>query len=134
MFNSKTIKEARKKRDEILNDYSDVAEKAMEILDDGFDDSMTVMMLPEEMRRPLRTSNAAERLNAELKRRAVVIKIFPNQASVLRLMGSVAIDYHETMSQKKPLFYNTSMMKISENTRKELIVLAHEQKSKARAA
>jgi transposase-like protein len=106
----------------------------MEILDDGFDDSMTVMMLPEEMRRPLRTSNAAERLNAELKRRAVVIKIFPNQASVLRLMGSVAIDYHETMSQKKPLFYNTSMMKISENTRKELIVLAHEQKSKARAA
>lgn len=134
MFNSKTIKEARKKRDEILNDYSDVAEKAMEILDDGFDDSMTVMMLPEEMRRPLRTSNAAERLNAELKRRAVVIKIFPNQASVLRLMGSVAIDYHEMMSQKKPLFYNTSMKKISENTRKELIVLAHEQKSKARAA
>ena len=134
MFSSQTLKEARMRCNEILRDYSDIAEKAMEILDNGFDDSMTVMMLPKEMRQQLRTSNAAERMNRELKRRANVIKIFPNQASVIRLMGSVTIEYNEMMLQKRKLFYKTSMSKITDTTRKELVELAHEQKRRDSAA
>ena len=127
MFNCATAGEARKRRDEIINDYSDVAENAMEILDNGFEDSMTVMALPREMQRPLRTSNIMERLNRELKRRSDVIGTFPNNDSVTRLMGSVAIDYNETLSIKRKLFYSTSMSKIAEETRLELIKLAHTQ-------
>lgn len=134
MFNCETLVEARKRRDEILSDYSDIAEKAMEILDNGFEDAMTIMMLPEEMHRPLRTSNVVERLNGELKRRSGVIKIFPNAASVLRLMGSVTIEYHEAQLQKRKLFYNTSLSKISQQTRDRLITLAAEQYKRALAA
>jgi putative transposase len=54
----------------------------MEVLDDGFEDAMTVMMLPETMRRPLRTTNIVERENAELDRRYRVIRIFPNDGSM----------------------------------------------------
>lgn len=95
MFNQKTIEAARKKRDEIIAEYGDVAEKAMECLDSGFETAMTVMIFPESMRRYLRTSNHLERLNRELKRRSNVIGIFPNAASLNRLMGSVLLEHNE---------------------------------------
>lgn len=97
MFNSTDLKEARKKRDEIMNDYQDIAGAAMECLDNGFESAMTVMYLPKTMRRSLRTSNRIERLNRELKRRSSAIGVFPNGASVLRLMGAVLLELHEKM-------------------------------------
>ena len=95
MFNSKTIEEARTKKDEIIRDYKDIAEKAMNCLDEGFEDAMTVMVFPEKMRRELRTSNHIERLNKELKRRSNVIGVFPNQESLIRLMGSVLLERND---------------------------------------
>ena len=67
LFNSGTIEAARAKRDEILAEYQDVAEAAMKCLEEGFEDSMTVMTLPAGMRKYFRTSNHIERLNRELR-------------------------------------------------------------------
>ena len=92
MFNCRRIEDARKKRDEIIDEYSDVAESAMKILDEGFEDAMTIMTLPLTLRRYFRTSNHIERLNRELKRRSSVIGVFPNADSLLRLMGSVLLN------------------------------------------
>ena len=104
MFNASTIDEARSIRDEIISDYTPVAAKAVDILDKGFEDAMTVMQLPEWMRTKLRSSNWIERLNREFKRRSDVIQIFPNAASILRLMGAVAIEYNDQMSMKQHVF------------------------------
>lgn len=104
MFNCKTIQEARRKRDSIISDYRDVAESAMSCLDDGFESAMTVMVLPENLRRYFRTSNHIERVNLELKRRSKVIGVFPNEASLLRLMGSVLIELNETAQGRKAIF------------------------------
>lgn len=134
MFNCSTVAEAQKRRDEIIDDYTEVAEKAMELLDNGFEDSMTIMALPKEMQRPLRTSNLIERLNGELKRRSNVIKVFPNPASIVRLMGSVTIKYNEMLAGKRKLFYSTSMGKISDQTKVELKILAHSQAQQIKVA
>ena len=134
MFNCETLTDARKRYREILDDYSDVAEKSVEILDNGFEDAMTIMMLPKEMQRPLRTSNPVERLNGELKRRSDVIKIFPNAASVLRLMGAVTIEYHEVLSGRRKIFNNTSLSKITQQTRDQLAKLARSQYKRVQAA
>ena len=64
----------------------------MECLDEGFESSMTAMMLPSGLYRSCRTFNAIERINRELKRRSKVIGIFPNEASVIRLMGCVLME------------------------------------------
>ena len=98
------MEEARKIKTEIVRDYEDVAEKAMQILEDGIEDSMTAMCLPEHIRIVLRTTNILERLNRELKRRSDVIQVFPNSASVLRLMGAVTMEYSEGQSTKQRIF------------------------------
>ena len=46
MFNCKTIDEARKRKDAIIADYKDIAEEAMNCLDEGFESAMSVMVLP----------------------------------------------------------------------------------------
>ena len=112
MFNASTIDEARSIRDEIISDYSSVAAKAVDILDKGFEDSMTVMHLPERLRVKLRSSNWIERLNREFKRRSDVIQIFPNAASVLRLMGAIAIEYNDQMSMKPRVFAEKTFNRI----------------------
>ena len=112
MFNAGTIDEARNIRDEIIRDYRPVAAGAVEILDKGFEDAMTVMQLPEWMRTKLRTSNWIERLNREFKRRSDVIQIFPNAESILRLMGAVAIEYNDHLSMKQRVFSEKTFNRI----------------------
>lgn len=92
MFSAETVEEARRLRDGIVDEYSDVCPKAMEILDSGFEDSMTVMAFPRVYRIPLRTTNYLERENREIRKRESVIGIFPNKESALRLIGAVLLD------------------------------------------
>lgn len=74
----------------------------MKTLEEGFDDATAVLNLPTKYRRRLRTTNALERLNQELRRRERVIRIFPNQESVIRLLGALLCEHSERwMSGRK---------------------------------
>lgn len=134
MFTAKTIEEARKRRDEIINDYKDVAEKAMEILDEGFEDAMTVMQLSEGMRVSLRTTNYIERENGELGRRSDVIRIFPNVASLNRLMGAVLMERHDIMGTRNALFTKKKCIETINEIGPKLIKIAQEQVKLLKAA
>ena len=128
MFNCKSTAEARKVRDRIAEEYRDVAESAVVCLDEGFESSMTVMLLPAGLRRYYRTSNHIERLNKELKRRSKVIGIFPNEDSLLRLMGSVLIEVHEAMQVGRAIFSKDSLAALMKSAvPAQLIVIAGEQ-------
>lgn len=127
MFSAETIEKAREKRDEIINDYKDVAERSVSILDEGFEDAMTVMQLPIEFRKPLRTSNYMERENAELKKRSKVIKIFPNTKSLSRIMGAVLMERHDTMSTRRPLFSRIKYAISIQKAKPKLTAIAEEQ-------
>lgn len=73
----------------------------MECLDSGFESAMTVMVLPTPLRKYHRTSNHMERLNLELKRRSRVIGVFPNDESIIRIMGSLLMKMHEASIASK---------------------------------
>ena len=129
MFNCKTIAEARKICDRIMDDYRDVAESAVACLDEGSESSMTVMLLPAWLRRFYRTSNQIERLNKELKRRSKVIGVFPNEDSVMRLMGSVLIERHDAMLAGRAVFSKESLASLlKSDVPAKLIVIAEEQR------
>ena len=50
---------------------------------------------PVEHRRRLRTTNALERINMELKRRTRVAGLFPNEASLLRLVSALLAETND---------------------------------------
>jgi len=127
MYHSDTVEEARARRDSIIDEYSEVAPKAMECLDNGFEDAMTVMVLPEGFRRYLRTSNHLERLNKELKRRSKVIGVFPNQGSLNRIIGSVLIELNDVYSLEQKITVGKKALNQLEDYTSKLISIAKEQ-------
>lgn len=128
MYNAPSIEKARAIRDRIINDYNDVAPAAMECLDNGFESIMTVMVLPENVRRFHRTSNHLERLNREVKRRADVIGVFPNTESIIRLIGSVLMEINEAYSKKATSGYPRDTSLNLRSCITELQAIAAEQK------
>ena len=133
MFNCATLEEARARRDEIVADYSELAPKAVECLDRGFDDAMTAMELPADMRRCTRTSNYLERLNREVKRRSKVVGVFPNAASIERLVGAVLMEENARWAQMNRLYYKPSCAEL-EAKREVLVDIARMQRQLRLAA
>lgn len=68
-----------------------LADWAAEALPEGF----AVFDLPVAHRRRLRTGNAVEVVNREIRRRTRVATLFPNEASCLRLVTAVAMEISE---------------------------------------
>ncbi|WZL80345.1 IS256 family transposase [Vallitaleaceae bacterium 9-2] len=98
IYNAISLQEARRLMKETLQTFEEKAPKSMIVLEEGFDDIMAVMELPEKYRKRLRTSNSIERLNEEIRRRDRVIRIYPNEASAIRLIGALLIEQDEKWS------------------------------------
>jgi putative transposase len=62
---------------------------AADLLEDFSEDVLAHMHFPKEYRRRLHSTNTVERLHMEIKRRTRVIGIFPNRASLLRMVGTL---------------------------------------------
>ena len=64
-------------------------------LEKNVPESLAVFTLPEEHRKRLRTSNSLENLNRQIRRRTRVANIFPNDASLLRLVSAILMEISE---------------------------------------
>ena len=53
------------------------------------------MAFPAQHRTKLHSTNPLERLNKEVKRRADVVGIFPNETSITRLIGAVLLEAND---------------------------------------
>lgn len=126
MLDCRTLAEAAARRDRILADYAEEAPQACERLGAGFDDAMTVMRLPEQMRRRARTSNYLERLNKEIKRRSNVVGVFPNDGSVIRLVGALLMEENDRWAAMSKAYYSTGVAEL-EGRMAELAGIAREQ-------
>jgi len=104
IFRSEEVSAAKAAFAELADKLAGKAERAIEVLEDGLEDSLTVLALPEKYRRRLRTTNIAERLNDEVRRREKVIRIFPNEASAQRLIGALLAEQHEVWFTGKRYF------------------------------
>lgn len=64
-------------------------------------ESLTIFAAPPQHQKKLRTSNMAERVNKEIRRRTKVVGIFPNEASCLRLVTAILQEMNEEWTQAK---------------------------------
>jgi len=95
IFRSESKAEARGAFRELARELDGRAETALQTLEAGLEDAIAVLALPAKYRRRLRTTNMAERLIEEIRRRERVIRIFPNSASAERLIGALLQEQHE---------------------------------------
>jgi putative transposase len=65
------------------------------LMDDSEHDVLAYMAFPRQHRTKLHSTNPIERLNKEVKRRADVVGIFPNEASISRLIGAVLFEQND---------------------------------------
>lgn len=89
------IQTARYLQQQFSATYEDKLPRVVSVVEQGFDDVTAVLVLPDKYRKRLRTTNAMERLNEEIRRRERVIRIFPNRESVIRLLGALLMELDE---------------------------------------
>lgn len=103
IFRSTSLKEAQglKRHFEQLVEDDPRFDATIEKLDDGFMDALQYTNEPQEYHVSLRTTNSLERVNNEIKRRTKVIRFFPNQDAVKRLVGAILLDWNEKFSKSQ---------------------------------
>ena len=89
VFDSPSRPAAETRLKEIVALYAKSTPKLSAWLEENLPQGLTVFALPPAHQKRLRTSNALERVNQELKRRTRVARVFPNEASLLRLVSAL---------------------------------------------
>ena len=83
-----------------------------DLLADAEPDLLAHFNFPDTHRTKIRSTNPLERLNKEIKRRSSVVGIFPNRASVLRLVGMILAEQDDEWQDGRRYFRPETMAAI----------------------
>ena len=108
IFNAPDLEEAEHLLTKFLDRYQKTAPKLVEWAEEALREGFAVFDFPPSHRRRLRTTNLVERLNEEIRRRSKVARLFPNEASCLRLVTAVVMEIAEDWqtADKRYLTFN----------------------------
>jgi putative transposase len=100
---------ARAQLDRVIDGMARPYPKVAELLADAEPDLLTHFTFPESHRSRIRSTNPQERLNKEIKRRTAVVGIFPNRASVIRLVGMILAEQDDEWQDGRCYFRSETM-------------------------
>ena len=104
-------KAARKRASSLAEEYEKRFPEAIQILEDGLEDSLQFYSFPALDSRKIASSNMLERLNKEIRRRTRVVGIFPNPDSYVRLVATYLMEYAEDWSDARAYFSAEAIQK-----------------------
>ena len=86
---------AKNELDRFINTHKETAPKLAAWAESNIPEGFSIYGLPPEHQKRMRTTNMLERQNKEIKRRTRVATLFPNEASLLRLITAVLVELSE---------------------------------------
>lgn len=95
VFDAPDLTEARSRLDALINTYQDRRPDLAQKLDLEMEHTLTCFHFPVPHRKRIRTTNGLERFHEEVNRRSRVVRIFPNDAACIRLVGALAMEQSE---------------------------------------
>jgi len=95
IFTAPDLEEAEHLLGKFLERYAKTAPQLVAWAEENLPEGFTVFSFPATHRRRLRTTNLLERLNEEIRRRTRVARLFPNEASCLRLVTAIVMEIAE---------------------------------------
>ena len=119
IFNAKDRPCAEERLQKCVAKYNKSAPQLSEWLEENIPEGLAVFALEGRHRKRLRTTNMLERLHEEIKRRTRVARLFPNEASLLRLVSAIEMEISEEWFAGKR-YLNMNMELESENESTDL--------------
>jgi len=116
VFNAPDRREADRLLAQLVKKYESSAPDFSTWMESNMPEGLTVFELPPTHRRRLRTTNMLERLNQEIKRRTRVATLFPNEASLLRLVSAILSETSEDWETGKIYLTMQTNMDPNRNT------------------
>src|ERR1700730_1106652 len=95
IYDRRDLDEARRDLGSWLQKWQQKYPKLCNWAEENIEQTLSFYKLPRPHHKHLKSTNMLERLNEEIKRRTLVVRIFPDASSCLRLVRALAVETHE---------------------------------------
>lgn len=96
IYDRRDIQEAQRDLAAWIGKWAGKYPKLVDWVEANIVETLTFYRLPRAHHKHLKSTNMLERLNEEIKRRTLAVRIFPNTESCLRLIRALCVEIHET--------------------------------------
>jgi putative transposase len=110
IYDRQSLEEARRDLAAWLKKWQGKYPKLCDWAESNIEETLTFYRLPRQHHKHMKSTNMLERLNEEIKRRTHVVRIFPHEASCLRLVRALAAEIHEDWIEATR-YLNMAMLK-----------------------
>jgi len=115
IFNAEDLGDAKSRLGIVLERLAPTAPKVAELLEGAEEDLLAFYRFPRAHWPKLRSTNTIERVNREIARRSDVVGIFPNDAAVIRLTGSLLIEQNDEWLVSRSFVSAESLARVLED-------------------
>ncbi|WP_055663553.1 IS256 family transposase [Jannaschia seosinensis] len=115
IFAQETKAEAEAQWEVVADALREKQEKLGAFMDASRDDVLAYMDFPREHWTQIASTNPIERVNHEIKRRADVIGIFPNDEAIVRLVGALMLETNDKWTVARRYMSLESLARVTDN-------------------
>lgn len=124
IFAQETAEAAHQQWDQVADALREKFPKLADMMETSREDVLAYMAFPKDHWAQISSTNPLERVNKEIKRRADVIGIFPNDAAVVRLVGALMLEQNDEWAVSRRYMTLETLASVSHNPIVSLPALA----------